>query len=393
MTKIINKAYKFSLNPKDESIDFLNQCFGHTRFVFNYFLNYRSESYKNHQLKVNYQDTSKLLTQLKKQEDYQWLKDIPSIPLQQKLRHLDTAFKNFFKKQAKYPRLKKRESRQSASFLTSGNTYVGDGYVVISQHKKQFKIPFIKHRNFDFTKVKSFNISKESNGKYFISCSIEEEIKPISKPKNVIKAVDLGLKDYLIDDENNKTLPLKALNNNLKTLRKLNQSLSRKKKNSNNFKKAKIKLSTLHCLIANQRKDFLHKLSSKLINENQVICLETLKVKNMIKNKRLSRHIADASWGMFVEFLTYKAQWYDRELVKIDTYVPSSKLCNKCKTKNEDLKLSDRKWICKTCHTIHDRDHNAAINIKEESLNMIATDKDFKEIIDDEGLLNIEKSQ
>lgn len=344
MTKIINKAYKFSLNPYDESVDFLNQCFGHTRFVFNYFLNYRTKSYQDHKLSVSYGDTSKLLTQLKKQDEYQWLRDIPSIPLQQKLRHLDVAFKNFFKKQAKYPTFKKRESGQSATFLTSGNTYIGDGYVVISQHKKQFKIPFIKHRNFDFTKVKSFNISKQSNGKYFISCSVEEEISPLKSPKNILKAIDLGLKDYLIDDENNKTIPLKALNNNLKSLRKLNQSLSRKKKSSNNFKKAKIKLSTLHCAIADQRKDFLHQLSTKLINENQVICLETLKVKNMIKNKRLSRHIADASWGMFVEFLTYKAKWYDRNLVKIDTFFPSSKLCNICKNKNDELRLSDRKW-------------------------------------------------
>lgn len=224
MTKIINKAYKFSLNPYDESVDFLNQCFGHTRFVFNYFLNYRTKSYQDHKLSVSYGDTSKLLTQLKKQDEYQWLRDIPSIPLQQKLRHLDVAFKNFFKKQAKYPTFKKRESGQSATFLTSGNTYIGDGYVVISQHKKQFKIPFIKHRNFDFTKVKSFNISKQSNGKYFISCSVEEEISPLKSPKNILKAIDLGLKDYLIDDENNKTIPLKALNNNLKSLRKLKSS-------------------------------------------------------------------------------------------------------------------------------------------------------------------------
>jgi putative transposase len=377
--KIIKRACKYKLQPNEYDIEFLNQCFGHTRFLYNYFLNYRSESYEKHNLKINYKDTSKILTQMKKSEQYAWLKDIPSIPLQQSLRNLEDAFQRFFKKQAKYPQFKKRNKQQSATFLTSGNTKVVDNCIVISQHSKKYIIPFIKHRDFNFENASRFTISKNAMGEYFVSILVENVVEELPK-NNKIVGIDLGLKDFIIDSDNNKVKPLKSLNNNLRKLRKLNKSLSRKKQNSNNFKKAKFKLSKLHNKIANQRKDFLHKLSFEIIHENQVIGLETLKVKNMIKNKRLSRHIADAGWGMFVDFLRYKSQWYGRALVQHDTYFPSSKLCHQCGHKHDALTLSDRSWQCLNCLTIHDRDHNAAINLKLETERKIATDKDLKEL-------------
>ena len=378
--KIIKKAYKFKLQPLKQDIDFLNQCFGNTRFLYNYFLNYRSESYEKYKLKVNYKDTSKVLTQMKKNEQYAWLKDVPSIPLQQSLRNLEDAFQRFFKKQAKYPQFKHKHKQQSATFLLSGNTKIENNCIVISQHSKKYVIPFIKHRDFDVEKASRFTISKNAMGEYFVSILVEEVVEYLPKNNKII-GIDLGLKDFIIDSDNNKVKPLKSLNNNLKKLRKLNKSLSRKKQNSNNFKKAKFKLSKLHNKIANQRKDFLHQLSSKLIHENQVIGLETLKVKNMIKNKRLSRHIADAGWGMFVDFLRYKAIWYGRTIVQHDTYFPSSKLCHKCGHKHDTLTLSDRSWQCLNCLTIHDRDHNAAINLQLETERRIATDKDLKELM------------
>jgi putative transposase len=199
--------------------------------------------------------------------------------------------------------------------------------------------------------------------------------------KNNVIGIDLGIKDYCIYSFGQKTRPLKPLQNNLKRLGKLNQSLSKKKKNSNNFKKAKINLSKLHCAIANQRKDFLHQVSKEIINENQVICLESLKVKNMVKNRKLARHISDASWGMFVEFLEYKAKWYGRTIVKIDQFFPSSKMCHVCENKNESLKLSDRKWQCELCQTVHDRDQNAAINIENEGCKVMAKNKDLKKVL------------
>ena len=378
--KTINKAYKFRLYPSDTDIEFLNQCFGCTRFLYNYFLNFRSESYKKHQLKIKYKDTSERLTKMKKMDSFSWLKDVPSIPLQQSLRHLEDAFQRFYNKQTKYPQFKKRNGKQSATFLVSGNTKIDGSNIVISQYSKKFVIPFLKHRDFNADNVSRFIVSKTPSGEYYVSVLTQETIQELPKNNKII-GVDLGLTDYLIDDSNNKTLPLKPLNQSLKKLRKLNKSLSRKEKNSNNYKKAKFKLSKLHNKIANQRKDFLHKLSFKLISENQVIGLETLKVKNMIKNKRLSRHIADAGWGMFVDFLSYKSEWYGRSIIKNDTYFASSKLCHKCGHKNDNLKLSDRKWTCEGCHTIHDRDHNAAINIKQESEKKIATDKDLKHLL------------
>ncbi len=375
-----DKSYKFALQPElctnELCVDFLSQCFGHTRFVYNYFLNFRSESYKKHGVSVSYEDTSKALTQLKKQDEFTWLKEIPSIPLQQKLRHLDRAFKSFFnpKLNTRYPRFKKKLSRQSCSFLTSGKTYVGDGYVVISQHKKRFVIPFVQHREFDISRVKSFNISKESNGKYFISCVVKEDIEELPKI-DTINGIDLGIKDYCVMSDGTKVSPLKALLDNERKLQRLSRSLSRKKIGSNNRAKAREKVELLHTKTKNQRHDYLHQVSKDIINKNQVICLETLSVKNMLKDRKLSKHIADASWSKFVDLITYKAKWYGRDVVKIDRYFPSSKMCHSCETINDNLKLNDRLWECGGCGEMLDRDLNAAINIRDEATRMMALAK------------------
>jgi putative transposase len=357
---MINKAYKFRFYPDAQQIQNLAQTFGCVRYAYNHMLKLRTDAWYVEQKHVNYHATSALLTVLKKQEETKWLNDVSCVPVQQGLRHLQTAFSNFFSKRNGYPTFKSRHDKQSAEY--SRSAFKWDGIVLkLAKMDKPLAIRWSRSIPKGCS-PSTVTVSKDAAGRYFVSILCEDEIafKPtVSKQIGI----DLGLTSFAVTSEGSIYNAPKPLKEHLKKLAFLQKSLSRKVKGSNNRNKARLKVARLYAKISDTRTDFLHKLSTKLINENQVIAVESLAVSNMMKNRKLSRAIADASWSEFVRQLEYKAKWYGRTLVGIDKWYPSSKRCNCCGFVNEKMPLSVRSWTCPDCNTLHDRDINAAKNI------------------------------
>lgn len=358
---MIKRAYKYRFYPTDEQAQLLAQTFGCVRAVYNNILKYRTDAYYNDQEKISYVGASAELTRLKNREGYEWLNDVSSVPLQQCLRHQQAAFINFFAGRARYPAFKKRKNKQSITLASTAFRYK-DGLLYMAKSKEPLDIKL--SRDFPGT-PSTITISKDCAGRYFVSCLCEFDPKPLPiTPKTV--GIDLGLTHLAIEDNGIKHKNHKYTRKYEKKLAKAQRVLSKKKLGSANRARARIKVARVHAKISDSRLDNLHKLSSKLINDNQVVCVESLKVKNMIRNPKLSRHIADAGWGEFVSQLGYKAKWYGRDLVKIDQWFPSSKRCSTkdCGYIAESLPLDVRSWECPSCCSEHDRDINAAKNIK-----------------------------
>jgi len=364
----INRTYRFRLNPNMEQIELLSKHFGCSRFVYNYFLNQRKEQYKLTGKSDNYYAQAKTLTNLKKQEETAWLKEVNAQTLQFAIRSLEAAYNNFFKKRAKYPKFKSKHSKNS--FTVPQAASVAGGRLFIPKFKEGIKCRV--HREVK-GKIGKVTITKTPSGKYFVSVFTEEEyITPLKKTGKSI-GVDMGLKDFLVTSDG------ETFKNNRYTRRyecklaKAQQHLSRKKKGSRGFENQRLKVARLHEKIANSRADYLHKCSISLVRRYDTICIEDLNVKGMVKNHHLSKSISDASWGKFVSMLTYKAEWNDKKVVKVDRFFPSSQTCNVCGYVSKQTKdLSVREWECPHCHTHHDRDVNAAINILRFGLNNIS---------------------
>ena len=374
MTTKYVKGFKFRIYPKSEHLDLLARSFGHTRFVYNQLLAKSIEDYKqfkeNNALpkpKVSGYDFVKQLPGLK--VEYPWLNEVSSIALQQKALNLGEAFSNFFKNLKKgklgYPRFKKKSSRQSFR-LVKNSFQIKDNKLYIAKSKDPIKVKWSR----DLPSIpSSCVISKDPDGKYYVSFICEYDPQLTNGSGQI--GIDLGLTDFAVISDGERIENLKFLVNSLKRLKKLQQNLSRKIKGSSNRNKARIKVAKQHKKITNQRNDFLHKLSKRLVNENQVISVESLSVAGMLKNHHLARSISDVSWSRFLQFLIYKAKESHRcSILMMHPFYPSSKLCSKCSTKYTDLKLSERKWTCVNCNTVHDRDLNASINIKNKGLEM-----------------------
>ena len=357
------KTFKYRIYPNKETSLLLNIWFGQTRFVWNYYLNQRTVAYKEAKKSLSYNDNAKDLTQLKKQDEYSWLKECPSQALQQQLKVLDSAFKDFFSRGKGYPRFKKRGFTNDTLHFPAGFKVDGK-YLTIPKCKKPLKMKLSREIKGN---IRSIKITKNKANQYFVSILTDYEPTLKSKLKKEI-GVDVGLKDFVITSDGLKIKMPHFINSGASKLKKLQRRLSKKQKSSANREKARLKVAKHQLHIANQREDFLHKISTKLISENQVIAVEDLKVKNLIRNKKLSKHIANASWGRFLTFLEYKTLWYGRELRKLDKFFPSSKMCNACGYIKEDLKLSDRTITCKGCGAIYDRDINASKNILQFSV-------------------------
>lgn len=372
--KIIHRAYKYRFYPTTEQEQLLSKTFGSVRYVWNTILDWRSKEYTQNDTKINYALSSKKLTEIK--NNIEWLNDISSVALQQTLRDQDTAFSNFFTKRAQYPNFKSKHSNQSFRLVSTGFTFRDDsvgadckGMVLkIAKSKQPLKIKWSRKIKGE---VSSITVSKDSSNRYFVSMLSEETIEPKSVSTKEV-GIDLGLTDFVITSDGMKYKPLKATTKYAQKLKKLQRRLSKKQhsrykedrtKKSKNYIKTQKKVAKIHSKIADSRNDFLQKLSTKLINENQVICLEDLNVAGMVKNRKLSKHIADASWSKFVTMLQYKAEWYDRRLSFVSPWFPSSQICSKCGVRDGKKDLSVRKWICPHCGTNHDRDINAAKNI------------------------------
>lgn len=362
----MNKGFKVRIYPNQEQIRVIEKTFGCVRYVYNRMLKFKQKAYNIFELKLNYVKTSSILTKLKQHKS--WLCEVDAVALQQCLRDLDAAYIKFFNGSG-YPNFKSKRGKNS--YRTNCNLH-------LNQDNKMIKIPkvsWIKFRdktNFSgLTKINNITISKTSSGKYFASISAEVDITALAKTKKSC-GIDLGLKDFCILNDGTKFENPKFLVRSERRLRLLQKSLSRKVKDSKNYEKARIKLAKFHEYIVNCRKDYLHKISLFLVKNYDVICAETLRVKNMLKNHKLAKAIQDVSWYEFCRQLEYKCLWYDKKFIKINTYFASSQLCSNCEYKNSSVKNLDvREWTCPECGKHHDRDINAAINILNQGLTLL----------------------
>lgn len=364
MTK---RAYKYRFYPTPEQEELLAQTFGCTRVVYNQILRWRTDAYNQKQEKINYSQASAKLTALKKHPEFEWLNRVSCVPLQQCLRHQQTAFKNFFEGRARYPAFKKKSHRQSIELTRSAFKYRNNA-IYIAKSSEPLDVRWSRELP---SEPSTITVSRDTAGRYFVSCLCEFEPERLEVTPNTV-GIDLGLNHLLITDGGEKVGNPRHTKKYANKLAKAQRRLSKKKLGSANRAKAKAKVARIHAKISDCRSDNLHKLSRKLINENQVVCVESLKVKNMIKNPKLSKPIADAGWGEFVRQLEYKATWADRNLVKIDPFFPSSKRCSSCGHTQESMALAVRFWQCPSCDTTHDRDINAAKNIKAVGLTVLA---------------------
>lgn len=362
------KAKKYRIYPTNSQKELIHKHCGSVRFLYNLALETKTMAYLGSKVNLSRYDLQKQLVDLKK--ELLWLKEINSQSLQVALLDLDTAYSNFFKGRAGFPKFKKKSNR--GSFNVPQNVIVENNLLIIPKFKEGIKINL--HRDLVGT-IKQATVSFTPTGKYFVSilCDTKEET-PTKAPitENTTIGIDLGIKNFAITSEG-------EIFENPKFLRKAQSKLKyvQRKYSKYKGKRTKKKLAKLHEKITNQRQDFLHKISTKLIRENQTICLETLVVKNMVKNHNLAQAINDVSWSTFVTMLEYKADWYGKNILRIGQFAPSSKTCS-CGVINKDLKLSDREWTCKSCGITHDRDILAACNIKSFALKNIFSGTESK---------------
>lgn len=354
------KAYKFRLYPNQEQRIYLAKTFGCTRFVYNRMLAERIKSYEeNKDLDIK---SIKYPTPAQYKDEFEWLKEVDSLALANAQMNLDKAYKNYFRdKSIGFPKFKKKTNTNNYTTNNqNGTVYIENNHIKVPKLKSMIKIE--QHRQFNGL-IKSCTISQVPSGKYFVSILVDTDIVELPKIDNKV-GVDLGIKEFAITSDGDFFSNPKYLKQSEKRLAKLQKSLSRKKKGSNNRKKAKIKVAKLHEKIGNQRKDFLHKVSSQLINENQVIVIEDLQTSNMIKNHKLAKSIADVSWSEFRRMLEYKAKWYGREIIVAPSNYASSQLCSNCGNQSSQTKdLGCRTYICPVCGIVIDRDVNAGKNL------------------------------
>lgn len=363
------KVHRFRMRPTRLQEHVLNRLAGARRFIWNWGLARKREHYATTGGTLRYVDLNKELTELKRRPGMEWLRDADSQSLQEALRDLDRAFRNFFEKRARFPRFKSRK-RDAARFRIPQRVKVAGGEVYVP------KVGWVRIRQSrDVTgPTKSATFRREADGHWYVSLTVEFEMPdvalPVPDPANVV-GIDLGLIDFAILSDGSDPVPApKFYREGQRKLRKAQRALSRRRIGSNRRSKAKRRLARVHRKIGNQRGDFLHKLTTKFVGDHDGLCIEDLSLKGLARTK-LAKSFADASMGEFRRQLEYKSLWNRKHLVTIDRFYPSSRLCNGCGAINDRLSLSDREWVC-DCGMVHDRDLNAARNIRDEGLRMLA---------------------
>ena len=358
---IVQKAFKYRFFPTDEQAVQLARTFGCARYVYNQALEYRTKAWQLEKKSIGYHTTAAKLTEWKKEPEKAFLPEVSSVVLQQSLRNLDTAFTNFFEKRAQYPKFKSRRDRQSARYATNAFTF-RDGQITLAKQSTPLDMVWSRPLP-DDGKILNLTISRDTSERYFVSILVETDVKPRRRAKAEV-GIDVGIKTLATTSEGEKLENPRPLLKREKRLKRLQRRLSCKIKGSNNRKKARLKVARLHAKISDTRRDALQKFTTKIISENQAIFVEGLNVAGMVQNHNLAKHIVDAAFGEIFRELEYKAKWYGRTYQPLDRFFPSSKLCSSCGHLLDELSLSVREWDCPACGAHHDRDVNAAINIK-----------------------------
>ena len=364
---LVHKAYKFRIYPDSNQALLIVKTIGCSRFVFNHFLAERSSAYESEKKTLSYNNCSAMLTQLKK--ELTWLKEVDSTALQSSLRFLDDSFKRFFSRQNDYPRFKSRKNpvQSYTSKFTNNNIAVEDSFLKLP---KLGLVRYAKSREVD-GRIISATVSRKPSGKFFVSLLAETEVSELPKT-GIACGVDVGLKDFaVISDGSGHTNPRFFRSLEAK-LAKEQRILSRRVKFSSNWYKQKLKVARVHEKIANTRADYLHKLSTDIVKNHDIIGMEDLQVSDMLKNKRLSKAISEVSWSHFKELIEYKAVWYGKKVITVSKTFASSQLCSACSYQNKAVKnLSVRTWTCPSCNAVHDRDINASINLRNEAIRLL----------------------
>ena len=367
------KAIKIRIYPTVEQVDFINKQLGCCRFVYNNCLAFRKDSYQNEHISVSSSEAVKHITSLKK--DNEWLKDVHSKVLQQSVRDMNQAYDNFFKRHKGFPKFKsKHDNRQSCRFPKDAFIGVRGNRIDLIKVLKDIHFKCSRNderylnRNQD--KVKSITLNKEPNGKFYLSVLIDKPLRQVPQSSSMV-GLDLGIKDFAVTSDGQVIENFHFKKNEESRLKRLQRQISKKVVGSKNREKARLRFAKLNEKIRNRKLNFLHDVTNHLIDENQVIVMEDLNVKGMVRNHKLAESISEVNWGEFRRILTYKAAWHGRQLVFIDRFYPSSKRCNHCGYIYKELTLKDRQWVCPECGSLIDRDYNAALNILEEGERII----------------------
>lgn len=361
------RAYKYKLKPNRMQIDTLLKYFGCVRFVYNWGLTLKMESYKENGQTISYTDLAKRLTELKKDKETLWLSECPIVSLQQSLRTLENAFTGFFRKKTNYPKFKsKKHSKNVLKFIGSEHFDFENWRVKLP---KIGWVNLCKNKPFDKNQCRqgTTTVSRDRCGTFWVTVVVDD-MKPAQPKTKVVKetavGIDLGIRDYAILSDGTKFPNPKYYESRLKTLARLQKRFAKTKPGSNRHEKARLNIAKCYRKITNMKNDTIHKLTTGIIKEFDNICIEDLNIEGMMKSHNLAMAIQSASWGEFIRQLNYKAEWYGKNIIKIGRFEPSSKLCHKCGYINNGLSLKDREWVCPICGEKHDRDVNAAINIK-----------------------------
>ena len=367
------KAIKIRIYPSAEQVDFINKQLGCCRFVYNNCLAFRKDSYQNEHVSISSSEAVKHITVLKK--DNEWLKNVHSKVLQQSVRDMNQAYDNFFKLHKGFPKFKsKHDNRQSCRFPKDAFIGVRGNRIDLIKALKDIHFKCSRNderylnRNQD--KVKSITLNKEPNGKFYLSVLIDKPLRQVPQSSSMV-GLDLGIKDFAVTSDGQVIENFHFKKSEESRLKRLQRQISKKVVGSKNREKARLRFSKLNEKIRNRKLNFLHDVTNHLIDENQVIVMEDLNVKGMVRNHKLAESISEVNWGEFRRILTYKAAWHGRQLVFIDRFYPSSKRCNHCGYIYKELTLKDRQWVCPKCDSLIDRDYNAALNILEEGERII----------------------
>ena len=356
----MEKAFRYRFYPKPEQESLLRRTMGCVRLVYNMALAVRTEAWYERQERIGYEESSTVLTSWKKQEDLDFLNDVSCVPLQQGLRHLQTAFTNFWAGRAKYPNFKKKHNGGCAEFTKSAFRWK-EGQVFLAKCTEA--LPIVWSRELpEGSTPSTITVKLEPSGRWFVSLLVNTNISQLPKVEKSI-GLDMGITTLIATSNGDKIANPKHFKQLRQKLKKVQKALSRKQKGSNNRHKARLMVAKVHAQITDTRKDFLHKLTTQLVRENQTIVVENLAIKNMVKNHKLAGSISDASWGELIRQLAYKCEWYGRELIEIDRWFPSTKRCGSCGHIVDKMPLNVREWECPKCGANHDRDINASKNI------------------------------